>query len=74
VHCQKGQTTRWQLTPYLRNHMASEYINKLKVNLRLAINRFKTMQAKKSSLNISQRKEIASLLEKGKEEIARIRV
>ncbi|KAF7731659.1 hypothetical protein EC973_008829 [Apophysomyces ossiformis] len=47
---------------------------RLKVQLKLAINRLKMLQAKKNSLNQHQRREIATLLEKGKEESARIRV
>jgi hypothetical protein len=48
--------------------------NRLKVQLKLAVNRLKMLQAKKSSLNEQARREIAALLEKGKEESARIRV
>lgn len=48
--------------------------NKLKVQLKLSINRLKMLQQKKHVLNLSQRREIATLLEKGKEESARIRV
>ncbi|KAL7752836.1 Vacuolar protein sorting-associated protein ist1 [Sorochytrium milnesiophthora] len=48
--------------------------NKLKVQLRLAVNRLKLIQQKKGSINASQRKELAQLLEQGKEESARIRV
>lgn len=48
--------------------------NRLKVQLKLAINRLKMLQAKKSSLSQHQRREIATLLDKGKEESARIRV
>jgi len=47
---------------------------KLKVQLRLAVSRLKMLQNKKASINAQQRREIASLLEKGKEESARIRV
>ncbi|KAL0090905.1 regulator of Vps4 activity in the MVB pathway-domain-containing protein [Phycomyces blakesleeanus] len=47
---------------------------RLKVQLKLAINRLKMLQAKKNSLNQHQRREIATLLEKGKVESARIRV
>lgn len=54
--------------------MAGDDINRLKVNLRLAITRFQHLQAKKTSICQNQRKEIANLLEKGKEETARIRV
>lgn len=48
--------------------------NKLKVQLKLAINRLKMLQAKKTSLCQHQRREIATLLDKGKEESARVRV
>ncbi|KAI9257295.1 regulator of Vps4 activity in the MVB pathway-domain-containing protein [Phascolomyces articulosus] len=48
--------------------------NKLKVHLKLSINRLKMLQAKKNSLSQHQRREIATLLDKGKEESARIRV
>ncbi|KAI7860650.1 regulator of Vps4 activity in the MVB pathway-domain-containing protein [Circinella umbellata] len=48
--------------------------NKLKVHLKLSINRLKMLQAKKNSLGQHQRREIATLLDKGKEESARIRV
>ncbi|KAI8147521.1 regulator of Vps4 activity in the MVB pathway-domain-containing protein [Fennellomyces sp. T-0311] len=48
--------------------------NKLKVHLKLSINRLKMLQAKKTSLSQHQRREIATLLDKGKEESARIRV
>ncbi|KAM3580723.1 Vacuolar protein sorting-associated protein ist1 [Umbelopsis sp. WA50703] len=47
---------------------------RLKLQLKLASNRLKMLQAKKSSLNQHQRREIAGLLEKGKEDSARIRV
>ncbi|KAG0177437.1 hypothetical protein DFQ28_005928 [Apophysomyces sp. BC1034] len=47
---------------------------RLKVQLKLAINRLKMLQAKKNSLNQHQRRDIATLLEKCKEESARIRV
>ncbi|KAI7907652.1 regulator of Vps4 activity in the MVB pathway-domain-containing protein [Cokeromyces recurvatus] len=47
---------------------------RLKVQLKLAINRLKMLQAKKTSLNQQARREIGTLLEKGKEESARIRV
>ncbi|KAG2173757.1 hypothetical protein INT43_005177, partial [Umbelopsis isabellina] len=47
---------------------------RLKLQLKLASNRLKMLQAKKSSLNQKQRREIAGLLEKGKEDSARIRV
>ncbi|KAI9308254.1 regulator of Vps4 activity in the MVB pathway-domain-containing protein [Cunninghamella echinulata] len=48
--------------------------NRLKVQLKLSINRLKMLQAKKNSLNQHQRREIATLLEKKKVESARIRV
>lgn len=48
--------------------------NKLKVQLKLAVNRLKMLQAKKRSISQNQRKEIATLLEAGKVESARIRV
>ncbi|KAI9320867.1 DUF292-domain-containing protein [Dichotomocladium elegans] len=48
--------------------------SKLKVQLKLAINRLKMLQAKKTSLCQHQRREIAMLLDKGKEESARVRV
>ena len=48
--------------------------NRLKVHLKLSINRLKMLQAKKNSLGQHQRREIATLLDKGKEESARIRV
>jgi len=48
--------------------------NKLKVQLKLAVNRLKLLQNKKNAINSQQRREIATLLEKGKEESARIRV
>ena len=48
--------------------------DKLKVNLKLAINRLKLLQSKKAGINAQQRREIATLLEKGKDESARIRV
>ncbi|KAI8816185.1 regulator of Vps4 activity in the MVB pathway-domain-containing protein [Fimicolochytrium jonesii] len=45
-----------------------------KVQLKLGINRLKLLQQKKTQLNAVARKEIASLLEKGKEDSARVRV
>jgi len=48
--------------------------NRLKVQLRLAVNRLKMLQQKKASISAQQRREIAQLLEKGKEESAKIRV
>lgn len=47
---------------------------RLKVQLKLSINRLKMLQAKKTSLNQQHRREIGLLLEKGKDESARIRV
>ncbi len=47
---------------------------RLKVQLKLAVNRLKLMQQKKNSINKQQRKEIASLLESSKIESAKIRV
>ncbi|CAG8549665.1 1930_t:CDS:2 [Paraglomus brasilianum] len=48
--------------------------NRLKVQLKLTINRLKLSQQKKNSINKHARREIATLLENGKEESARIRV
>ncbi|KAI9136772.1 regulator of Vps4 activity in the MVB pathway-domain-containing protein [Paraphysoderma sedebokerense] len=48
--------------------------NRLKVHLRLSINRLKLLQQKKTTANKVVRKELASLLEQGKDESARIRV
>ncbi|CAB4493844.1 unnamed protein product [Rhizophagus irregularis] len=48
--------------------------NRLKVQLKLAINRLKLLQQKKNSINKQQRKEIANLLENSKTESAKIRV
>ncbi|KAJ3049154.1 Vacuolar protein sorting-associated protein ist1 [Rhizophlyctis rosea] len=48
--------------------------NRTKVQLKLAINRLKLLQQKKNQFNQGARKEIATLLEKGKEESARVRV
>ncbi|KAI9282780.1 regulator of Vps4 activity in the MVB pathway-domain-containing protein [Sporodiniella umbellata] len=47
---------------------------RLKVQLKLSMNRLKMLQAKKTSLNQQQRREIATLIEKGKIESARVRV
>eukprot|EP00842_Homolaphlyctis_polyrhiza_P002027 jgi/Hompol1/2825/HPOL_006210-RA len=47
---------------------------KTKVQLKLASNRLKLVQQKKTAINQNARKEIAALLERGKEESARIRV
>ncbi len=46
----------------------------LKVNLNLAVQRLKLLQAKKTSLNQVSRRTISELLASGKEESARIRV
>lgn len=48
--------------------------NRLKVQLKLSINRLKLMQQKNNSINKQQRKEIATLLENSKLESAKIRV
>jgi len=48
--------------------------NRTKVQLKLALSRLKLQQQKKAGVNSAARKEIAMLLEKGKEESARIRV
>ncbi|KAI9005607.1 regulator of Vps4 activity in the MVB pathway-domain-containing protein [Hyaloraphidium curvatum] len=48
--------------------------NRLKVQLRLAVTRLRLLQQKKSGQNNAARREVAQLLEKGKEESARIRV
>ncbi|KNC48598.1 uncharacterized protein AMSG_00375 [Thecamonas trahens ATCC 50062] len=48
--------------------------NTLKVQLKLAVNRLKLVQNKKSNKNKAARREIAQLLEAGKEESARIKV
>ncbi|XP_023032951.1 IST1 homolog isoform X2 [Drosophila willistoni] len=48
--------------------------NKLKTNLRLALNRLKLLEKKKSELTQKSRKEIADYLATGKTERARIRV
>ena len=47
---------------------------KLSTNLRLAINRLKLLEKKKTELTVRARKEIADYLANGKEERARIRV
>lgn len=47
---------------------------RLKVQLKLAINRLKMLQAKKTSLNQQLRREIGTLIEKGKLESARVRI
>eukprot|EP00126_Sphaerothecum_destruens_P001359 Sdes_comp14173_c0_seq2m3407 len=48
--------------------------NQLKVQLKLAINRLKMLRNKRGNQQAVQRKEIANLLEKGKDESARIKV
>ncbi|XP_071957951.1 IST1 homolog isoform X1 [Antedon mediterranea] len=48
--------------------------SKLKVNLKLAINRLKLMEKKKTELALKARKEIADYISNGKEDRARIRV
>ncbi|KAJ2018900.1 Vacuolar protein sorting-associated protein ist1 [Coemansia sp. S100] len=50
------------------------HVTKFKVELKLAINRLKLLQVKKSSLNLKARREIAPLLEAGKIESATVRV
>ena len=47
---------------------------KLTTNLRLAINRLKLLEKKKTELALQSRKEIATYLSDGKEDRARIRV
>jgi len=47
---------------------------KAKVQLKLSVNRLQMLQNKRNMLAQQQRKEIARLLEAGKEESARIRV
>eukprot|EP00039_Didymoeca_costata_P018532 m.333864 g.333864 ORF g.333864 m.333864 type:complete len:420 (-) comp17234_c0_seq1:185-1444(-) len=47
---------------------------KLKVNLKLCITRLQMLQRKKENQGVLSRKDIAALLEKGKHELARIRV
>ncbi|EDX09476.1 GD13110 [Drosophila simulans] len=47
--------------------------NKLKTNLRLALNRLKLLEKKKAELTQKSRKEIADYLATGKTERARIR-
>lgn len=47
---------------------------KLSTNLRLAINRLKLLEKKKTEMAVKARKEIADYLQSGKEERARIRV
>ena len=48
--------------------------NKLKTNLRLAINRLKLLEKKKSEMALKSRKEIADYISSGKAERAKIRV
>ncbi|KAL2911736.1 Vacuolar protein sorting-associated protein ist1 [Polyrhizophydium stewartii] len=48
--------------------------SKTKVQLKVAINRLRLVQQKKQSINQQARKEIADLLQKGKEDSARVRV
>jgi vacuolar protein sorting-associated protein IST1 len=48
--------------------------NKTKVQLKLAVNRLKLLQQKKTALNQNARREIAHLIETNKLESARIRV
>lgn len=48
--------------------------NKLKTNLRLAVNRLKLLEKKKTELAQKSRKEIADYISAGKEDRARIRV
>ncbi|KAJ1812874.1 Vacuolar protein sorting-associated protein ist1 [Coemansia sp. RSA 2598] len=54
--------------------MPSFSLSKFKVELKLSINRLRLLQAKKNSLNAKARREIATLLEAGKERSAYIRV
>ncbi|KAJ2636407.1 Vacuolar protein sorting-associated protein ist1 [Coemansia sp. RSA 1286] len=54
--------------------MPSFSLSKFKVELKLSVNRLRLLQAKKSSLNAKARREIATLLEAGKERSAYIRV
>ena len=48
--------------------------NKLKTNLRLAINRLKLLEKKKTEMALKSRKEIADYIGAGKTERAKIRV
>eukprot|EP01135_Chromosphaera_perkinsii_P004308 Nk52_evm20s276 gene=Nk52_evmTU20s276 len=48
--------------------------NRLKVQIKLAINRFKMLKNKRNNQQAIQRKEIAGLLDNGKDESARIKV
>ena len=48
--------------------------NKLKTNLRLAINRLKLLEKKKTEMALKSRKEIADYIASGKTERAKIRV
>ncbi|KAJ2847384.1 Vacuolar protein sorting-associated protein ist1, partial [Coemansia erecta] len=54
--------------------MPSFSLSKFKVELKLSVNRLRLLQAKKNSLNAKARREIATLLEAGKERSAYIRV
>ena len=47
---------------------------RFKVSLKVAVQKLRTVVAKKESLNKKERRSIATLLEKGKVETARIRV
>jgi vacuolar protein sorting-associated protein IST1 len=49
-------------------------VARTKVQLKLAVNRLKLLQAKKTAVNQQLRREIAQLLEQDKEASARIRV
>ena len=53
---------------------SSTLVNKIKVQLKLAISRLRMVQAKDEALAKQQRRSMAQLLEQGKEESARIRV
>lgn len=54
--------------------MSSALANKLKVNLKLSVNRIKMSTAKQDSIQNNYRREIADLLRAGKEESAKIKV
>ncbi|CAG8815812.1 42830_t:CDS:2, partial [Gigaspora margarita] len=64
------------LSPLQRENMPpfSFNPNRLKIHLKLAVNRLKLTQQKKNVLNKQARKDIAALLENSKEESAKIRV
>lgn len=49
-------------------------VNKLKPNLKMAVHRIGIVKNKKANAAVAVRREIATLLEDGKEEKARIRV